>query len=300
MPQSIISCDRLTKVYKGMTVVDNVSFEVPQGAIVGLIGRNGAGKTTLLRLLTGLALPTSGTFAMCQGLTRQDNTVAAIVESPTLYNSMTAKDNLVLQSRLLGMEVDMEYLTKTLEIVGLSINNPVKVKKFSLGMRQRLAIAICLLGKPKVLLLDEPINGLDPQGISDLRNLLEKLNREMGVTIVISSHILAELDKLATHYIIMDKGRVVKTMTADQLHAYSRKYMRLVVTDANKAVEVLDAHGINDVQIAGKTIVKVYNDIASTQVLLWLAEKGVAVSSVNTEGGSLEDIYLNLVGGAND
>lgn len=297
MPQNIITADKLTKVYKSIAVVDNVSFDIPEGAICGLIGRNGAGKTTLLRLLTGLALPTSGTYSICNGLARTDSSVAAIVERPMLFDSMSAADNLILQSRVLGLDSDVNYIASTLELVGLDIKNKLKVKKYSLGMRQRLAIAVCLLGKPRLLLLDEPINGLDPQGINDMRRLLQQLNSQMGVTIVISSHILSELDKLATHYLIMDKGKVVQSLTAQQMAGYNRTYLRLVVDNADNAVQVLLSNGYKDVVAAGKTIVKVYDDIPSTQVLLCLAQNGVAVKSVNTEGGGLEDVYLNMIGG---
>lgn len=298
MSQYMISTDSLTKQYHGVSVVDNVSIKVNQGSICGLIGCNGAGKTTLLRLLTGLIKPTRGSFELCQGMARQDSTVSAIVESASLCKNMNAYANLTLRCKLLGIEVTREYLDKLLKLVNLDFVENKKVKDFSLGMCQRLAIAMTLIGNPKLLMLDEPINGLDPQGIMELRQLLIKLNHELGVTILISSHILSELDKLATEYIIMEQGKVLCQLTAQQLQAHSKKGLRLVVKQTQQAVDILKANGYNNLEVQSDNSIMLYEDVPSTTILLLLAQHNIEVLAVTTLGGTLEDVYLELIGGA--
>jgi len=292
---NLIETDHLTKRYGSVTAVDDVTLTVKRGDIVGLVGKNGAGKTTLIRILTGLVKPTCGTFALMPNQTRADTTVAAIVERPSLYTDMTAMDNLHAQSMLLGIKQDDEYLRRTLELVGLCATRQ-KVKNFSLGMKQRLAIAMTLVGKPELLILDEPINGLDPQGIHDLREIFVKLNRDLGITIIVSSHILSELSKFATVYLFMDHGRLIKQISAEELDNVSAKRLRITVDNVEKAQQVLQQFG--KVEAVSHDAVELYGDTPATEILLCLAKEGIAASNIVNVGDNLEEFFIDLVGGA--
>lgn len=294
MSEILVSAENLTKRYGTLNAVDNVSLTIQKGAIVGLVGKNGAGKTTLIRLLTGLSMPTSGTYCVLPGQTRRDTSVAALIEKPSLYNGMTAMENLRAQCKLLCIEEDEKYLAKTLDVVGLCSTRQ-KVKNFSYGMRQRLAIAIAIVGKPDLLILDEPTNGLDPEGIRQLRELFVLLNKEMGVTLLISSHILAELQKFATEFLVMHNGKIVKHATAEELGLSARR-LRISVDNVELAKEVLSALG--ETAIVDENTIDLFGEIQPTQVLLLLAQKGVVATNIVSLGESLEDFFIEAVGGA--
>lgn len=295
MAETVIRTEHLTKTYGALKAVNDVSIEIERGAIVGLVGQNGAGKTTLIRMLTGLVKPSSGSFELLPQSDRNDTTVAAIVERPSLYLSLSATNNLVAQCKLLGISIDYDHLRRTLELVGLNPTLTTKVKNYSLGMQQRLAIAMTLVGKPQVLILDEPTNGLDPQGIHDMRDIFVRLNRDCGVTLLISSHILSELSKVATEFYIMDRGRVIRRVSAEQLDAVSAQKLRLTVSDVTKAAEVLAQFG--KTSVISSTQIFVYTDAPSTQILLSLAQEGVAVTNITQMGDALEQLYLDALSG---
>lgn len=293
MSDIMISTTNLTKKYYGKVVVDNVSIEIPRGGIIGLVGQNGAGKTTLIRMLTGLVHPTSGSYALLPGRPRTACDVAAIVEKPSIYSNMSAIDNLVAQSMLLGLKTDAEYLSSTLRIVGLDPTLKRPVKNYSLGMKQRLAIAMTLVGKPQLLILDEPTNGLDPQGIADMRDVFVKLNKDLGVTILISSHILSELGKFATEFYIMDGGQILKRVSADEIKSISGQRVRLYVDDAAKTVAALKDEG--KAEICGEGQVMLFTETPITQIMLSLAQAGVTVKNFVQAGDALEEYYLQII-----
>lgn len=294
MAELIVQTTNLCKRYGSLMAVNGVAMSVEQGAIVGLVGKNGAGKTTLIRLLVGLTKPTSGTFSILPNRIRKSSSAAAIVEKPSLYMNMTAIDNLRAQCLLLDISADDEFLKKTLQVVGLK-SSTLKVKNFSLGMKQRLAIAMSFVGKPELLLLDEPTNGLDPQGIFEVREAFVQLNKEFGTTIIVSSHILSELSKFATEYYFMDKGRIVKHASAEEINNAVTRCLRLTVDDPEKAQSVLEQFG--DTSVAGNTV-DVFGDSSPSDIFLALSQAGVTVSDFEKIGSDLEQYFLQIIGGA--
>lgn len=214
----ILRTNHLTKRYGHRTVVDNLSMTIHEGDIYGFIGKNGAGKTTLIRMITGLAAPSDGNLLLfgSSNLLEGRKQIGTVIESPALYPGMTARENLITQCKLQGV-TDESQADSILTLIGLTDTGKKKVKDFSLGMRQRLAIGLSLVGNPKLLVLDEPINGLDPEGIKEIRDLILKLNHDRNITVLISSHILGELSRLATRYGIIHRGRLIEEFTETQL-----------------------------------------------------------------------------------
>ena len=281
--------------------MDGFSMHVPRGAIYGFVGKNGAGKTTLIRIICGLQEPTKGEYTLYGALNTQKavqkarRRMGAVVEAPAVYQEMTAEDNIKEQYRLLGLPT-FEGVQELLELVGLADTGKKKAKHFSLGMRQRLGIAIALAGAPDFLVLDEPANGLDPQGIVEIRELLLKLNQERQITVLISSHILDELSRLATHYGFIDKGHMVKEISAKELEAACRKCMQVEVTDTKALTRVLDSMGM-EYEICSQSSANIFGEINITDLVLALVKEGCELLSIRERDESLESYYINLVGG---
>ena len=291
----------LSKRYKDFKALDNFSMHVPKGAIYGFVGRNGAGKTTLIRLICGLQAPTSGTYALYgvdsarRDIAKIRRRMGAVVETPSIYLDLTARDNLREQYRVLGVPSD-DGIPELLRLVGLEDAGKKKARNFSRGMKQRRGIAVALAGDPDFLVLDEPGNGLDPQGIIDIRELILKLNRERRITVLISSHILDELSRLATHYGFIDSGRMVKELSARELEAACRKCLRVEVTDTRALARVLDGMGV-DYKILDDGRADVYAQVNISQLSRALDGEGCELLSAQERDESLESYFVNLVGG---
>lgn len=291
----------LTKTYAQTKALNGLTMHVPKGAIYGFVGKNGAGKTTLIRLVCGLQAPTAGDYTLygvphtAPEIYKARRRMGAVVETPSVYLDLTAADNLKLQYRLLGLPSE-EGIPELLHLVGLGDTGKKKARHFSLGMRQRLGIAVALCGDPDFLILDEPINGLDPQGIIEMRELILRLNREHQITVLISSHILDELARLATHYGFLDRGAMVQEISAQALEAACRKCTRLTVTNPAALCQVLDRQGI-EYRLVEEGVADVYGEWNLTQLILDLSQAGCQVTGIHQRDESLESYYMNLVGG---
>lgn len=297
----VLKTESLSKHYRQFKALDGVNMSVPKGAIYGFVGKNGAGKTTLIRLICGLQMPTGGSFELYgikntnKAISKSRRRMGAVVETPSIYLDMSAQANLRQQYRILGMP-SFDGIEELLALVGLENTGRKKVKNFSLGMRQRLGIAIALCGDPDFLVLDEPINGLDPQGIIEIRELILKLNREKQITVLISSHILDELSKLATHYGFIDGGKIVKEISAEELDAVCRKCVRMQVTDTKALARVLDGMDIEYKLISDDTA-DVYAKLNFSQLAMALSKESCEVISMEEHDESLEGYFISLVGG---
>lgn len=299
----VLATHALSKQYRQYKALSGLSMHIPKGAIYGFVGKNGAGKTTLIRLICGLQEPTSGSYTLYgvensdKSITKARRRMGAVVETPSIYLDMTAVDNLKEQYRVLGLP-SFDGIPELLKLVGLEDTGKKKARNFSLGMKQRLGIAIALAGDPDFLVLDEPVNGLDPQGIIEIRELILKLNRERQITVLISSHILDELSRLATHYGFIDGGCMIKEISAEELEAACRKCMRVDVTNVKALARVLDSMGA-EYKILSDTQADVFAKVNISQLTLALDKEGCEVLSVQERDESLESYYVSLVGGGN-
>lgn len=297
-----ITTKGLSKHYGRFKALDGLDMNVPKGSIYGFIGRNGAGKTTLIRLVCGLQEPTDGEYTLYgkssreKGIERSRRRMGAVVESPAVYLDMTARENIILQYRVLGVPSD-DGADELLKLVGLENTGKKKVRNFSLGMRQRLGIAVALAGSPDLLVLDEPINGLDPQGIIEMRELILRLNRERGITVIVSSHILDELSRLATHYGFIDGGRMVREISAEKLEHICRKSLRVEVSNVNTLIELLDSAETEYKVISGG-VVDIFGSVDITKLVTDLDRGGSRVLHITERDESLESYFISLVGGA--
>lgn len=303
MKKVVLKTYNITKKYGEQLAVDNVNMTIKKGDIYGFIGQNGAGKTTLIRLITGLIHKSGGEIELLGAneeneLNKARTMVGSLIESPSLYTNMTARENLEV-SRLVRNIPGNKCIDEVLELVGLKDVEKKKVKNFSLGMRQRLGIANALMGNPKLLILDEPINGLDPMGIVEIRELLKKINKEKDMTILISSHILSELSELATTYGIISNGKLIEEITAKQLSEKCRQYIDLKVDDTARAVILLERElGISDYEVLEDSNIKVFSNLDNVgEVNSLLSRSGIIVESISVKGENLEEYFMNKVGG---
>ncbi len=296
----VLTTNALCKYYKSFKALNGVSMHVPRGGIYGFVGKNGAGKTTLIRLICALQHPTSGDYALYgvkhteKEITRVRRRMGAIVETPAIYSDMTAEENLKQQYRILGLP-SFGGCQEILKLVGLSDTEKKKAKDFSLGMRQRLGIAVSLVGDPDFLILDEPVNGLDPQGIIEMRELILKLNRERQITFLISSHILDELARIATDYGFIDNGRMIKEISAAELEGVCRKCIRMEVDNVRAFARVMEEMGM-EYRILSDAQTEVFGKTELSRLVLSLHEQGCRVISASEREESLESYYMNLIG----
>ncbi len=299
----ILETNNLTKKYGKFQVLTDINMHIPKNAIYGLIGKNGAGKTTLIRIITGLQRPTSGTYSIYniaynnKMVLKERNRISAIIESSAIYSNLSAKDNLIEQYKIIGRPID-EEVDKILELVGLNNTEKKLARYFSLGMRQRLGIAISLCSNPDFLILDEPINGLDPEGIIDIRELLLKLNNN-GITILILSHYLDELSKIATYYGFVHNGKIVKEISANDLAKSMRKRIEVKVNKAKDLVRYLELNNISYEVINNNTIY-IYDKINLSDIVIKLSKTNCIVESITEHEETLENYYMNLIGGHNN
>lgn len=297
----VLTVNAISKSYKRFQALKNLSMHVPKGAVYGFVGKNGSGKTTLIRLICGLQNPTSGSYALYgtenteKAIRTVRKRIGAVVETPSIYLHMTAEENLKEQYRILGLP-SFDGIDEILKLAGLENTGKKKAKHFSLGMRQRLGIAIALCGNPDFLILDEPANGLDPQGIVEMRELILKLNKEKQITFLISSHILDELSRLATHYGFIDNGHIVKEISAADLDRTCRKCLCLEVSDIRAFALAADQMGL-EYHILSDTQAEIFSKITITKLVLPLSEKGCDVLSIHEREESLESYYMSLIGG---
>ncbi|WP_020616459.1 ABC transporter ATP-binding protein [Paenibacillus daejeonensis] len=301
MAQLLIELKQLTKRYKSKTVLRDINLTVEKGDIFGLIGHNGAGKSTLLKLIGGLIHPTAGQVKLFGQATSVHNGIhdrmGLLIEQAGLYPSYTGRENLRLLSLAYGLRDGGERAERLLERVGLRDEPKTKVKNYSMGMKQRLGIAMALLASPDVLVLDEPINGLDPQGIADIRGLLLELNKQ-GLTLLISSHILEELSKVATRYAIIDRGEIIETLSREDLLSRCGERIELEVEAASAAAPILE----RDLQLTNYQVIDQHTlyimdtRVKNHEIVAALVAGGVAVHSLNTRKQSLEDYFLERTG----
>lgn len=304
MNEFILKTNQLTKTYRKINALENINMTIKKSQIYGLIGQNGAGKTTLFRLITGLAKETSGNIELfgeneegkIEGARRR---MGCLIEEPAFYKDKTAYENMEINRIQKGIP-GKECIEKALKTVGLTDTKNKKVKNFSLGMKQRLGIGMTLLGDPEFLVLDEPINGLDPTGIIEIRELLKKLNEEKGVTILISSHILGELYHLANSYGIIHKGKLLEQITSEELNHRCRKLLHIKVNDAAKASVILNKKlSTLNFEVMPDNIIKLYDYIdQSGKVSTILAREGIEVEQIMPMGDDLETYFSKVIGGA--
>lgn len=297
----VVRTRALCKVYGKKRAVDELSMTVHEGDIYGFIGKNGAGKSTALKMLCSLAAPTSGEAAIfgrpvSDSVSRKRTGI--LIESPGIYPGLSAEENMMLKAVCLGMTEGKKKTGELLSLVGLGNAGKKKTKQFSMGMKQRLGIAMALLGSPDLLILDEPVNGLDPEGMAEVRTLLLKLNQERGITILLSSHILGELGKLATRYGVIRDGRMVQEITAQQLEENSRDYLHIRVDRPREAAVCLEKKlGLFHYEVRPEGQLHIFDSCDGGEVSHILTEEGIGIQELYRHRRDMEEYFLELMGG---
>lgn len=302
----VLETFNLSKRYKNQWALKDVNMHIEKGDIYGFVGENGSGKTTIIRLITGLVFATEGDFELFgvkntqPEISKERKKLGAIVETPSIYLNMSASENLRIQCSILGIKQGVEEkVKKVLLEVGLldQYESKKHASNFSLGMRQRLGIGMALLGEPELIILDEPMNGLDPAGIVEIRELILRLNREKQITFLISSHILSELELVATKYGIISKGHLIKEITAEQLKKESRSSVDVETLESEQLLELIKDDFNNEDLIKTERGVRVYGQVNLNEFLKKLIDNGIIISSIVCNQSSIEDYYLSLIGG---
>lgn len=299
MNDNILRIENITKVYSKVKVLDNISMHVKRGEIYGLIGKNGSGKTTLLKIIGGLAFPTEGDIFLFDEKINSDllERIGVLIEAPGIYPDMTAYQNMKLKCISYGISKE-GYIETLLEKVRLSDTGRKKTKKFSIGMKQRLAIALALVGEPDLLLLDEPVNGLDPQGIIEIREVLLRLSKENNITIIISSHILEELSKLVSRIGIINNKKIIEEISKEELLEKTKDKLEIVTNQVEKAVMVLEEKlNIHNIKVIDENTIYVYERLEdSGEINNVLLTSGIKIDSLSISRESLEDYFINMTG----
>jgi ABC-2 type transport system ATP-binding protein len=299
--QYVIETDNLTKKYGNLIAVNEVNMRVKKGSIYGLIGRNGAGKTTIMKMICGLSAKSNGHIKLF-GEEDTDNNIVyrrmgALIETPGIYPGMSAYDNMKCRAICLGITDYDSNIKELLELVSLPTTILRPVKKFSLGMKQRLGIALALLGNPDLLVLDEPINGLDPQGIAEIRETLVKLNKEKKITILISSHILEELSKIVTDYGIIKDGRLIEEISREELMEKCMERIELKTNNSDKATTVIEKMGITNYKVVDKDTIHIYECLDNLgEINKMLVNNDILVTSMKINSESIESYFIELTG----
>ncbi len=306
MVETVLKTKNITKKYNSHIAVNNVNIDVKQGDIYGLVGKNGAGKTTLLRTISGLTMPSNGEIEMFHetskdGLNKARKRTGCIIETPSFFPYLSARKNLEYYRMQKGI-VEKNCVDDALKAVGLEDTGRKKFKNFSLGMKQRLGLAFAIMGSPDLLILDEPINGLDPTGIVEIRELLLKLNRERNITIIISSHILGELSQIATVYGFIHKGELVEQISSKELEEKCRSCLSIKVNDTGKATVIIENQlDCSKYEVLNNNEIRLYEYIDTPEIVAKaLINGGVMISSINQVGANLENYFIDLIGGVHN